>query len=188
MQALAAAENLAGRIAASFQVPVFLYEKSDRGRHEADLAALRKGGFGSLLDRQLRPDFGPSQAHSRLGVTVLGVRDFLIAVNSSLDTEDLDVAKTLARHIRNLREEGDPRFLGVRALGLPLASRSLTQVSLNLTLPDLTPVDPILDWLYEHVGRVGIKVAANELVGVIRDVDVPNATHLAIRPAQIVVG
>ncbi len=186
MNAAAVVENLAGRLAASFNLPIFLYEKSERGRHEADLPSLRKGGFGAMLDRELHPDFGPSKAHRRLGVTVLGVRDPLIAIGVNLETEDINVCKTLSRQISQLRESGDPRFLGVRAMGLPLASRALTQMNLNLTLPDLTPVDPLIDWIYEQLGRVKIKVSGTELVGVIRERDVATATHLLIKPAQVV--
>jgi len=187
MNAAAAAEKLAGLSASTFQLPVFLYEKSERGRHEADLPSLRKGGFGALLTKDLRPDFGPPRAHPQLGVTVLGVRDFLIAMNVNLATEDLDVAKVLARQIRQMRTDGDERFLGVRALGLPLASRGQVQVSLNLTLPNLTAVDPIIEWVYERVIGVNVKIADTELIGVIRDVDVPTASRLPIDPAQIVV-
>ena len=186
MQANAVAERVAAGIAGRYQVPVFLYERSERGRHEADLPSLRKGGFGGLADKVLRPDFGPDKAHPRLGVTVIGVRDFLIAMNADLASEQIDVAKRMARQIRELRREGDPRFLGVRALGLPLASRKMVQVSLDLTLPDLTPVDPIVAWIMDHAADCGVRVAATELVGVIRDIDVTNATRLPIRAEQIV--
>lgn len=188
MNALAVAENLAGRLAASFDLPIFLYEKSERGRHEADLPSLRKGGFGSLLDMRLKPDFGPSSAHPRLGVTVLGVRDPLIAFNVNLATEDIEIAQTLARQIRQMRSEGDGRVLGARVMGLPLPSRHLTQLNFNLTLPDLTAVDPIIDWVNEQVTNVNVKIADSELVGVIRNSDVSRATHLLIRPKQIVEG
>jgi len=186
MNALAVAEKTADLLAGMFDLPVFLYEKSERGRHEADLPSLRKGGFGALLERELKPDFGPSRAHPRLGMTVLGVRDFLIALNVNVEGEDLEVAKKLARQIRQLRTEGDARFLGVRALGLPLTSRKLTQISLNLTLPDLTPVDPIVEWIYEQVTAIDVRIANTELIGVIRDIDVPTASRLPIKPSQIV--
>jgi len=59
----AIAERFAATVGGRFQVPVFLYEKSERGRGEGDLASLRKGGFGALLGRKIRPDFGPELAH-----------------------------------------------------------------------------------------------------------------------------
>jgi glutamate formiminotransferase len=147
---------------------------------------LRKGGFEALMGRELRPDFGPSTAHPTLGATVLGVRDFLIAFNVDLATPDLLLAKEIAREIRTYRADGDPRFLGVRALGFPLASRKLSQVSMNLTLPDLTPVDPIIDWVESRAAEAGVLIAGTELVGVIRQRDLRNATELNVQPSQII--
>ncbi len=169
-----------------FEVPVFFYEKSEKGRHEADLPTLRKGGFGSLIDRPLSPDAGPSRAHPRCGVTVMGVREFLIAMNVNLRTPDPALAKRLARKIRDARAEGDPRFLGVRALGFPLASQDLSQVSLNFTLPDLAPVDPVVEWVSQEAVREGVLVAGTELIGVIRQKDLLGATRLCVDPAQVI--
>jgi len=184
--AIALSLQFAERMAERFGVPVFLYEKSERGRHEAELPALRRGGFGALLGRKLNPDFGPDEAHPRLGVSVVGAREFLIAMNVNLDRPEPDVAKELARRIRSLRAEGDARFLGVRALGLPLASRGLSQVSMNLTMPDVTPVDPIVGWVRAEAARRGARVAGTELIGVIRKRDLPTAGTLKVRPEQVV--
>jgi len=185
-EALAIAERFGSRLASSYGIPVFLYEKSERGRHEADLPTLRRGGFESVRDRELKPDFGPTRAHPRLGVTVLGVREFLIAFNVDLATENLAIARDIAREIRVYRADGDPRFLGVRALGFSLASRRLTQVSINLTLPDLTSVDPVVDWVETRAAELGVLVASTELIGVIRDRDVRKATEIAIDARQII--
>lgn len=185
-ESLALAERVGARIAKTYDVPVFLYEKSERGRHEADLPALRRGGFEGLFKRELRPDFGPHQAHPKLGASVVGVRDFLIALNVDLAIESASLAQTIAREIREYRADGDPRFLGVRALGIPLESRRLSQVSMNLTLPDSTPIDPIIDWIETRAAEDGVLVAGTELVGVIREKDLKHATELQIDPRQIV--
>lgn len=167
-RAKAEVESFAAAFSARFEVPAFLYERSELGRHEDKLPELRRGGFGSLLKRQLEPDFGPARAHPRLGVTVMGVRDFLVAMNVDLEGDDPVVAKNIAKQIRDLRAEGDERFLGVRALGFPLASVNKSQVSLNLTLPDLTPIDPIVEFIVEEARRQGRKFSRTELIGVIR--------------------
>ena len=178
--------SVALSLADEFELPVFLYEKSEQGRHEADLPALRRGGFGLLLERELKPDFGPSRAHPRLGATVMGWRDFLVAMNVDLDEPDRSFAQQTAKEIRALRSEGDHRFLGVRALGLALPSRGQSQVSLNVTLPDVTPIDPIVEWVRDHASRHGVRTAGIELVGVLRDVDLEHATALPIKPEQVV--
>ncbi|MFI5386808.1 MAG: hypothetical protein ACHQ50_11885 [Fimbriimonadales bacterium] len=183
---LAGVEAFSAKIAGRFELPIFLYEKSERGRHEADLPSLRRGGFGGLIGRELNPDFGPSHAHPRLGVSVVGVRDFLIAANVNLAAEDPGIAKAIAAEVRNLRASGDLRFLGVRALGFSLSSRHLSQVSLNFTLPDITPVDPAVEWVMGESASRGSKFVGTELVGVIRRRDLPTATRLSVREAQIV--
>ena len=179
-------ESLASQFAVKFDVPVFLYEKSEKGRHESELPALRKGGFGGLLDREIEPDFGPRRTHPQLGATIMGWRDFLVAVNVNLNTVDSDAAKRIAYKIRELRADGDERMLGVRAFGFSLASREMSQVSLNLNLPDLTPLDPVLEFVASMADAMGVDVANNELVGVIRDTDLPNATRINPREDQIV--
>lgn len=185
-EALALAERVGSRIGSHYNIPVFLYEKSERGRHEADLLTLRKGGFEGVLQRDLKADYGPNRAHPTLGVTVLGVRDFLIAMNVDLATRDLELGREIAKEMRNYREDGDPRFLGVMARGFPLASRKLTQISMNLTLPDLTPIDPIIDWIETRAAEEGVLVAGTELIGVIREKDLPNATELPVDAKQVV--
>lgn len=186
LEAKAFAEKFASDLAHQYGLPVFLYEKSERGRHEADLPTLRKGGFEGLAHREFRPDFGPSRPHPRLGATILGVRDFLIAMNVDLNHGDPATARAIARTLRDIRQDGDTRFLGVRALGFPLYSRNQSQVSLNLTLPDLTPVDPIIEWVAEQAAERAVEVAGTELIGVIRGQDLPTATHLKVMPAQVV--
>ncbi len=181
-------ESLGAEIADRWGVPVYLYEKSERGRHEADLPSLRRGGFGGLWNRELRPDFGPSAYHPHLGVTILGVRDFLLAFNVNLRPANGRAAETVAEQIRELRREGDTRFLGVRALGFALPTRELAQVSLNATLPDLTAVDPIVEYVIGEAAKAQLVFAGAELIGVIRQRDLSGATRLPVEPAQIVDG
>lgn len=179
-------DTVAAWLAERFDVPVFLYERSERGRHEADLPSLRKGGFGGLLGRTLHPDFGPRHVHPQYGIAVVGERDWLIALNVNLHEETAAVAKRIAVDIRRLRKEGEPRFLGVRALGLYLATAGVSQVSMNLTLPDLTPVDPIVEWVADEAKMAGSAVAGTELIGVIARRHLEWTTRVPVRPEQIV--
>lgn len=184
--AIVVADEIARRIASEFEIPVFFYEKSERGRHEAELPILRKRGFGGLAELGFVPDYGPMRAHSRLGVCVVGARDFLVAMNAELNVAEPALAKKIAQQARELRRSGDPRFLGVRALGFPLASVGRSQVSFNLTLPDLTPIDPILDYVRREAAMQGVSVFRNELIGVIRSQDMAQAGTLPVRPCQVV--
>lgn len=183
-----ALDQLGAALSDRHELPVFFYERSERNRPESELPAMRAGGFGSLLGRKLRPDFGPAEAHPRLGVSMIGVRDFVLAVNVNFQHDSGRVARDLAAHVRDLRKEGDERFLGVRAMAMVLDSRQMTQVSLNLTMPDRTPLDPIVDHLIIEASRHGVTYAGADLVGAIRDRDVTGAQHLSIKPAVVVGG
>lgn len=178
-------DQLAWTLADFYQLPVFLYERSERDRPEGELAELRRGGFGTLLDRELQPDYGPTRAHPNLGVLVMGQREFLLEVAVNLSTEDFGVVKALAAIMRELRSEGDERFLGVRVLAMPLPSRSQTQLHLTLTMPDAVGIDPIVDWVRVESSKHGAVLAGCRLIGVIRHRDRARATHVRFEPDQI---
>ncbi|MDQ2985449.1 MAG: hypothetical protein M3R13_01850 [Armatimonadota bacterium] len=173
--------EVAEHLAHDYGLPVFLYEHSETGRHAADLPSLRKGQYEGLFGRELNPDFGPSTANAKLGATVFGVRDWLLAVNVDLPQDALAKAKSIAREIRVLRDEGDPRMCGIRALGLHLLRRGLSQISMNLTNPEATSPDEIIRWIATQA-----EVVQTELIGVIREGDVANATLLPVEPNQII--
>jgi len=160
---------VAERFWREFGIPVVLYEQSAGGRTLPDV---RRGLYA--------PDFG-STPHPQWGVTVMGRRSFLIALNLNLPTDDLTIARHVARAIRVQREAGKPLFAGVRALGFRLESQGKTQVSMNLTQPDETAIDPILDWIELEAGLAG----EPELIGVIRARDLAGASRLVIDPKQI---
>lgn len=183
---LSVASEFGERLARTFDLPVFLYERSEGARSESELAELRLGGFGGLMGKKLSTDYGPPQVHPRLGVTYTGVRDFVIALHFTFADADSRIAKRLAGSVRRLRQEGDERFLGVRALGTYLPSRRRGLVSLNLTLPDLTPVDPIVEFLNQQTRKMYRTPSPAHLVGAIRERDLSGAAKLAIAPEQVV--
>jgi glutamate formiminotransferase len=179
--ALAFADAIAAELARNYAIPIFLYEHSETGKHAADLPSLRRGQFEGLTGRELNADHGPTHANPKLGATVLGVRDWLIAMNVNLAEGRLTEARAIAAEMRVQRDMGDSRFVGVRALGLPLNRRRLTQVSMNLTKPNEVTPDKIIDWIDQREN-----VVETQLIGVIRELDLPGATRLLIRQEQIV--
>ena len=162
--------TVAERFWRAFGIPVTLYEKSAPGRTLPDV---RRGLYP--------PDFG-SEPHPRWGVTVMGQRNFLIALNVNLATMDLTIAKTVARQIRLNREAGIPNFSGVRALAFSLESRQMTQISMNITQPDEISIDELVGWIRRQIPVSG----RTELIGVIRRRDLATATVLDVQSAQIV--
>ena len=173
-------------LAAEFDLPVFLYEKSSRPGKAVRLPELRRGGFGGLLDRTLETDFGPQKAHPQLGATCLGWRPFLIALNVNFPGEAIHVVQHIAANIRHHRAEGDPKFAGVRALGFHLVAQELVQVSLNVTAPDRSGVDQVIQYVQEQASRAGLSDGYVQLIGVVRDTDLEHALELPFRPEQVV--
>jgi glutamate formiminotransferase len=159
------------------QVPSYFYEQAALPGDEFRLPVLR-GQVGTLPER-----FSVGEIpHPAWGYAVVGVRPFLLAANLTFASEHDAQVREAARLIRQRREQGDPAFLGVRALRFWLNSRGLSQLSLNLTRPDQTSFDAIFEWLVKQ----GLLPAETELIGVIRRGDLPNSTKLSVNPAQIV--
>src|SRR6188474_2000625 len=121
--AIAAAEGTAAAIAEAFDLPVYLYEQAARRPERRLLADIRRGQFegfaAKIAQPEWAPDFGPRQVHPQIGVTVVGARFFLLAVNARLATNDVTTARAIARAVR----EATGGLPGVRALGLYLESR-----------------------------------------------------------------
>lgn len=149
----ALAREVGQEMAARHGLPVFLYESAaPAGR---SLPAVRREAFRSLM-----PDFGPPSPHPTAGATVVGARGPLIAYNIVLATPDLSAARTIARALR-----ASPALPGVRALGLRLPSRGLTQVSMNLTRPAESPLLAVFQYVAARALALGTSVVESEVIG-----------------------
>ena len=171
----------AAEFSESFDIPVHLYEKAAREGQEYRLPYLR----GQVGELEQLPDFG-SLKNPRWGKTIVGVRDFLLAANLNLASDDLIGVRQVAKEMRLMRERGRAELNGVRALGFELNSRGMTQLSLNFTDPDSTTFDVVYEIASQLLAEVPIYVAETELIGVIRERDLAGATQLTIDPSQVV--
>jgi glutamate formiminotransferase / 5-formyltetrahydrofolate cyclo-ligase len=163
--AVAAAERLGCAVAERFSLPVYLYEQAARHPERRRLAALRRGQFegfpAKLSDPAWAPDFGPARIHPTAGVTVIGARFFLIAFNAVLDTADPEIARAVARRVR----ESSGGLPAVRALGFFLARRGRAQVSMNLVDYRQTSILQALDRVRQEAETLGARVLETELIG-----------------------
>ena len=152
-------------ISEKFEVPVFLYEESASRADRRNLAKIRKGEFEGLAEKLTdpawAPDFGPSLPHPSAGAVAVGAREFLIAFNINLATDDLSVAKKIATAVRH--SSGGLRY--VKALGLSLEERGIVQVSMNLTNFRKTPVLRVFDMVRREAERLGVLVLESEIIG-----------------------
>jgi glutamate formiminotransferase / 5-formyltetrahydrofolate cyclo-ligase len=158
--ACAEALTAAAMIGEELQLPVFLYGELATTPEHRERAFLREGGWHTLARRmesgELAPDYGPARIHPTAGALLASARPPLIAFNLDLETGDVEVAKRIARRLR----EADGGLPGVRALGLYLPDRGRAQVSTNVHDYRTTPLRTLVETV-----RAEADVAEAELVG-----------------------
>lgn len=151
-----AARAFADWIGTTLGIPSFLYDLADPSRRT--LPSVRRDAF------TIRPpDAGPATPHPRLGATAVGARGVLIAVNLELEDDDIELARSVARQIR----ERDGGLVGVRALGLALPSVGRAQVSMNLVDLEVTGLEAACVAARDRVEALGGRVRRVELVGLV---------------------
>src|SRR5512133_3071466 len=168
---VAIAQRLGQRVGSELGIPVYLYEAAATRPERTNLENIRKGQYEGLklalsgaegaeeLERR-QPDFGPSKL-PKAGATVIGARNPLIAFNVYLTTDDVDIAKKIAKAVR--QSSGGLRY--VKGLGLLVDGRA--QVSMNLTNFRETPVARVVEFIRREAQRYGVGIHHSELVGLI---------------------
>ena len=169
-------------------LPVYLYGAAAAAHTGAErsLPALRRGGLAGLRARAaegMAPDFGPRDIDPARGIVCVGARDVLIAFNVFLSCPR-PVAEDIARAVR--AANGGPP--GVRALGLALTTRGLSQVSMNLTRPEVVGIDDAFEAVATLADGAGAAVNATEIVGLVPERLLPDpskpAARLLTRPGR----
>ncbi len=159
------ARRLGQRVGESLGIPVYLYEEAATRPDRQNLENIRRGQYEGLKKEILTnpdrlPDFGPTQLGTA-GATVIGARQPLIAYNVYLSTDEVDIAKKIAKSIRH--SSGGLRY--VKGLGMLVEGRA--QVSMNLTNFRSTPVAQVVEMIRREAARYGASIHHSELVGLI---------------------
>lgn len=194
-QCAALARGLGRRIAEELNIPIYLYEASASTAERRNLAVCRRGEYEGLADRlgdaADGPDFGPKELTddvARTGVTAVGARDFLIAVNFNLNTTSTRRANAIAFDVREKgrpkREGGKPNgkpmkdsdgnvimlpgtLKGTKAIGWYIDEYGIAQVSMNITDISKTPLHIAFDEVARAAAARGIRVTGTEIVGLV---------------------
>lgn len=158
--------KLARKVAKEFKIPVYLYEASAKRPDRVNLADVRKGEYERLKieiekNPERKPDYGPSKMHPTAGAIVIGARKYLVAYNVNLDTEDVEVAKEIAKKIR----EKDGGLPAVKALGFEVGGYA--QVSMNLVDFEKTNFDEAYRAIEEEAKKLKVKVKSSEIYGML---------------------
>ena len=168
------------RVAARFALPVYFYARAARRSEREKLADVRRGQYEGLKaevgQRGREPDVGPSRLHPSAGAVAVGARPFLIAYNINLASDDVDLAKRIARRVR----ESGGGLARLQANGFEVREPERghpvrAQVSMNLLDFSVTPLWLVWDSVRELAAEDGVALAESELIGL-----APLAAFLAV--------
>lgn len=162
------ANEFAKEFSKKTQVPCFLYEEAAKREDRRNLADVRRGEYEGLKEEigknpEKTPDYGPNKMHPTAGATAVGARFFLIAFNVNLGTTNVEIAKAIAKGVR--QSSGGYRF--VKAMGFDIKERNIVQVSMNLTNYQKTPMFRVFETIKNEAKRYSVPVIGSEIVGLI---------------------
>ena len=180
---------LAEKVAKELQIPIYLYENSAKNKERKNLANIRKGEYEGLKEKlkqsNWKADYGPNKPHETAGATAIGAREFLIAYNININSQDKKLATDIALDIReqgrNKRDlkgkfirdsEGVPikkpgLFKHCKAVGWYIEEYGIAQVSMNLTNYKKTPLHKVFDTTCKQARKKGARVTGSEIVGLL---------------------
>lgn len=158
-------KQLAKEIWEKLELPVYLYEESAINKERKNLADIRKGQFEGLREevkwnKSRKPDFGKNELHKTAGAVVIGARFPLIAFNINLNTKNINLAKKIAKKIR----EKDNGLKCVKAIGVNLKDK--VQISMNLTNYKITNMHVVFEEIKKLLPK-GVEIEEGEIVGLV---------------------
>lgn len=183
-ETIALSRKLGERIGSELGIHVYCYEHAAFDEKRRSLANCRAGEYEGLSDKlskpEWRPDFGPVVFNARSGAVAVGARNFLIAYNINLATNDVSIAKAIAADIREsgrteVTELSGPTqkvalpgmFKGLKAIGWYLPKYDRVQVSTNITDVHQSPMYLVFEAISQKAEQYGTTVTGSELVGLI---------------------
>lgn len=189
------ARGLAKRVGEQLAIPVYCYEAAAFTPSRKNLAVVRAGEYEGLAKKlecpETRPDFGPSDFNddtARSGATIIGARDFLLAVNFNLNTTSTRRANAIAFDVRErgrVKREGNPitgkkvldaegnevyipgTLKGTKAIGWYIKEYGIAQVSMNITDINATPLHVAFEEVCAKAAARGVRVTGTEIVGLV---------------------
>ena len=189
------ARGLARRIADELLIPCYCYEAAAFSEERRNLAVCRSGEYEGIAKKLStpgrEPDFGSRPMDERIahtGCTVVGARDFLIAVNFNLNSTSTRRANAIAFDVREKGRpvrEGNPitgtpvrdssgnivmqpgTLKKTKAIGWYIDEYGIAQVSMNITDINVTPLHKAFDEVCRCAGNRGLRVTGTEIVGLV---------------------
>jgi len=166
-EAVLLARRCAQTVWERFRLPSYFYAAAATEPQRKKLADVRKGEFEGLRETvkqpDRRPDVGEPALHESAGIVAIGARDFLIAYNVNLATDDLALAERIAKAVRQM----SGGFYGIQAKGFRIDQdgRSFVQVSMNVLDFRAIPLYRVTELIRREAASAGAAIRDCELVG-----------------------
>ena len=164
-EAIDLARGFGEHIAARYGLPVYLYALAATRPDRVKLSDVRRGQYeglrASILEPGRRPDFGPPRMHPTAGAVAVGARPVLIAYNINLESRDVELARRIARRVR----ESGGGLPHVQANGFWIEELGRAQVSMNLLDFTVTPMWRAWETVQAEARREGVDPAESEQIG-----------------------
>ena len=181
-------EQFADIISSELSVPVYLYEYAARKPERKSLSNIRSGEYegleNKLKDPDWFPDYGKAIFNPKVGALVTGARFFLIAYNVNIKSADVKFSKRIAEVLREsgyskrnddgsiVKVDGKTvkipgKLKEVKGMGVALDKYGITQVSMNLTNYNVTPVHIAFEEVKKEASANGVEINGSEIVGLV---------------------
>lgn len=164
-------------------LPGYFYAEAAKKPERKKLSQIREGEYeglaGKIKTEEWKPDFGPQEFNLKFGAMVIGARDFLVAFNVNLKSDDLELAKKIAREVRgsgyltgvyvDQNKIGKTRIPGifpsVQAIDVDTRDKGYVQVSMNLNNYKEASVLTVFNVIKRKTKKVGVEIHSSELIG-----------------------
>jgi glutamate formiminotransferase len=143
--AVALARKIGEEIESRFKIPVYYYAEATKDEKFRILANIRREKYNIKQERTA-------------GAVCVGARDFLVAYNINLKTQDVAIAKKIASLVREKNKD-------IKTLGLYLAAKKCAQVSMNLVNPLKTDRNAAYKLVEAETKKLGVEIKEEELIG-----------------------
>ncbi|NLX63148.1 MAG: glutamate formimidoyltransferase [Tissierellia bacterium] len=170
------AEEIGKELFEKYQVPIYFSGQNARTEDKKSISFIRKGqyeGLKALLKDKNHPDYEArkpdlsidGELSDRYGATIVSAdMEGLTAYNVFLATEDLSIAKKIAKAVRG----PSGGFSTVRAVGIKFPERDGVVVSMNMFDCSSTPLYRVFELIKQEASRYGVAVTGSEIVGPVK--------------------
>lgn len=178
----ALAEEIGQEVFKHYGVPVYFSGENARTPERKSLDYIRAGQFEGLKKvahlPERAPDIGPAALHPTAGAVIVSAgASGLVAFNVILDTNNLEIARSIARIVRG----PSGGFTTVRSVGLRFTERNQVAVSMNMFDYQQTPLYRTYELVKLEAARYGVPVVGTQLVGTVPQESLVNSLEYFLR-------